>query len=145
MENNFDGIILTINGYDLELQQSLINWLILCVLFAFFFVWAGKRFEKADVRKAPSGILLICEMVVDLCKSILSDNLKDQTKRFLPFLGTVIMLMSVSNLLGLLGLQPPTSNVSVNIALAIMMFLTIQNQAIRKNGLKARMKELAQP
>lgn len=145
MENNFDGIILTINGYDLELQQSLINWLILCVLFAFFFVWAGKRFEKADVRKAPSGILLICEMVVDLCKSILSDNLKDQTKRFLPFLGTVIMLMSVSNLLGLLGLQPPTSNVSVNIALAIMMFLTIQYQAIRKNGLKARMKELAQP
>ena len=30
MENNFDGIILTINGYDLELQQSVINWLILC-------------------------------------------------------------------------------------------------------------------
>ena len=35
MENNFDGIILTINGYDLELQQSVINWLILCALFAF--------------------------------------------------------------------------------------------------------------
>ena len=33
MENNFDGIILTINGYDLELQQSVINWLILCALF----------------------------------------------------------------------------------------------------------------
>ena len=46
MENNFDGIILTINGYDLELQQSVINWLILCALFAFLFIWAGKKFER---------------------------------------------------------------------------------------------------
>lgn len=145
MENNFDGIILTINGYDLEFQQSVINWLILCVLFAVFFVWAGKKFERADVRKAPTGILLICEIVVDLCKSIIGDNLKEQTKRFMPFLGTLIMLMSVSNLLGLLGLQPPTSNVSVNISLAVMMFLMIQYNAIKKGGLLARMKELAQP
>ncbi len=123
MENNFDGIILTINGYDLELQQSVINWLILCALFAFLFIWAGKKFETADVRKAPSGILLVTEMIVDVCKNILGDNLQENTRRFLPFLGTLIMLMSVSNLLGLLGLQPPTSNVSVNIALAVMMFL----------------------
>lgn len=145
MENNFDGIILTINGYDLEFQQSVINWLILCVLFAIFFVWAGKQFERADVRKAPTGILLICEIVVDLCKSIIGDNLKENTKRFMPFLGTLIMLMSVSNLLGLLGLQPPTSNVSVNISLAVMMFLMIQYNAIKKAGLMARIKELAQP
>lgn len=145
MENNFDGIILTINGYDLELQQSVINWLILCVLFAFLFIWAGKKFEKADVRKAPSGILLVTEMIVDVCKNILGDNLQENTRRFLPFLGTLIMLMSVSNLLGLLGLQPPTSNVSVNIALAVMMFLMIQYNAIKKAGLKARIKELAEP
>lgn len=145
MENNFDGILLTINGYDLELQQSVINWLILCALFAFLFIWAGKKFETADVRKAPSGILLVTEMIVDVCKNILGDNLQENTRRFLPFLGTLIMLMSVSNLLGLLGLQPPTSNVSVNIALAVMMFLMIQYNAIKKAGFKARIKELAEP
>ena len=145
MENNFDGIILTINGYDLELQQSVINWLILCALFAFLFIWAGKKFETADVRKAPSGILLVTEMIVDVCKNILGDNLQENTRRFLPFLVTLIMLMSVSNLLGLLGLQPPTSNVSVNIALAVMMFLMIQYNAIKKAGFKARIKELAEP
>lgn len=145
MENNFDGIILTINGYNLELQQSVLNWLLLCVIFAVLFVWAGRKFEKADVRKAPHGILLLTELVVNLCKSILGDNLKEQTRRYLPFLGTLILLMGVSNLLGLLGLQPPTSNVSVNIALAVMMFLLIQYNAIKKGGLKARIKELAEP
>lgn len=145
MENNFDGIILTINGYHLELQQSVLNWLLLCVIFAVLFVWVGRQFEKADVRKAPHGILLVVELIVDLCKSILGDSLKEQTRRYLPFLGTLILLMGVSNLLGLLGLQPPTSNVSVNIALAVMMFLLIQYNAVRKAGLKARIKELAEP
>ena len=84
-------------------------------------------------------------MIVDVCKNILGDNLQENTRRFLPFLGTLIMLMSVSNLLGLLGLQPPTSNVSVNIALAVMMFLMIQYNAIKKAGFKARIKELAEP
>ena len=145
MDNNFDGILLSINGFTIELQQSVLNWLILCILLGVFFVFAGKRFEKADARKAPKGILLLCELVVDLCKNILGDNLKEQTRRFLPLLGTLIMLMSISNLLGLLGLQPPTSNVSLNIALAVMMFLMIQYNAIKKGGLLARLKELAEP
>ena len=55
------------------------------------------------------------------------------------------MMMAMSNLLGLLGLQPPTSNLSVNVTLALMMFLLIQYNGIRKGGLLARMKELTEP
>jgi len=145
VEQNFDGIIIKLFGYQLELQQSVINWLLLCVIFAFFFYWAGKKFEKADIRTAPGGILLVVEMVVQLCQSIIGDNLKEKTRKYLPFLGTLIMMMACSNLLGLLGLQPPTSNISVNIALALMMFFTIQYNGIKKAGLLARIKELAEP
>ena len=143
MESSFDGFIIMIGGYRLEFQQSVINWLILCIIFSGFFIWAGKKFEKADVRKAPSGILLIVEMVCDLCQNILKDNLKEKTRHYLPLLGTLVMMMACSNLLGLLGLQPPTSNLSVNIALALMMFFMIQYNGIRKGGILARMKELA--
>lgn len=145
MESSFDGIIIMIGGYRLELQQSVLNWLVLCLIFCGFFIWAGKKFEKADVRKAPSGILLLVEMVCDLCQSILKDNLKEKTRHYLPLLGTLVMMMACSNLLGLLGLQPPTSNLSVNIALALMMFFMIQYNGIRKGGVLARMKELAEP
>ena len=144
MYDTFDGIVITVFGYNIEFQQSIINWLILCVLFSIFFIWAGKKFEKADVRKAPSGILLITE-IAGLCRNIIGDNLKDQTKKYLPFLGTLIMMMAVSNLLGLLGLQPPTSNLSFNITLALMMFLLIQYNGIKKGGLVARLKELTEP
>lgn len=145
MDSNFDGILVTIFGVDIEFQQSILNWLALCIIFAIFFIIAGKKFEQADVRKAPSGILLITEMITGLCTSIIGDNLKDKTKRYLPFMGTLIMMMAVSNLLGLLGLQPPTSNLSFNITLALMMFLLIQYNGIKKGGLVARLKELTEP
>ena len=45
MDDKFDGIVLTLFGYNIEFQQSIINWLILCVLFSIFFIWAGKKFE----------------------------------------------------------------------------------------------------
>lgn len=145
VDSNFDGIVLTLFGIDIELQQSILNWLLLCILFAIFFIWAGKKFEKADVRKAPSGILLITEMITGLCTNIIGDNLKSKTKRYLPFMGTLIMMMAVSNLLGLVGLQPPTSNLSFNITLALMMFFLIQYNGIKKGGLTARLKELTEP
>lgn len=145
MDNNFDGILITLFGVDIELQQSILNWLALCLIFAIFFIWAGKKFEKADVRKAPHGILLITEMITGLCTNIIGDNLKNKTNRYLPFMGTLIMMMAVSNLLGLLGLQPPTSNLSFNITLALMMFFLIQYNGIKKGGLGARLKELTEP
>ena len=126
MDDKFDGIVLTLFGHNIEFQQSVINWLILCVLFSIFFIWAGKKFEKADVRKAPSGILLVVEMITGLCTSIIGDNLKHETKHYLPFLGTLTMMMAVSNLLGLLGLQPPTSNLSFNVTLALMISLSMR-------------------
>lgn len=145
MDSKFDGILIRIGDLQIELQQSILNWLFLCILFAIFFIWAGKKFEKADVRKAPSGIVLLAEMIVGLCTTIIGDNLKEKTNRYLPFMGTLVMMMAVSNLLGLLGLQPPTSNLSFNVTLALMMFFLIQYNGIKKGGVKARLKELTEP
>lgn len=141
----FDGIIVTIGDFSIEFQQSILNWLGLCVVFAIFFIIMGKKFEKADVRKAPRGMILITEMIVGLCKTVIGDNLKSKTGRYLPFLGTMTLMMVVSNLLGLLGLQPPTSNLSFNITLALMMFFLIQYNGIKKGGMMARLKELTEP
>lgn len=140
-----DGLIVTFHDFTLELPQSVLNWLGLCVLFGIFCVFAGKCFERADERKAPKGIVFIGEQVYNLAMAIIGGNLKHKSKHYLPFFGTLIVLMAFSNLLGLIGLQSPTSNVSINATLAIMMFLLIQTNAIKKGGLQARLKELCEP
>lgn len=142
---HLDGIILTLFGYDIEIQAAVLNWLILGFILCIVFMFLGKRFAHADASKAPKGIMLVVEMIAGLCRNIVGDNLKDKTNHYLPFFGTLIIMMAVSNLLGLIGLQPPTSNLSVNITLAVMMFLLIQYNGMRKAGIMNRLKELTEP
>lgn len=72
-------------------------------------------------------------------------NLKETTLHYVPIFGTLMMMMLVSNLVGLTGFQNPTSNISFNATLALMFFFMIQYQAVRKAGLKSRLKELTEP
>lgn len=140
-----DGFIVRWNGVTIELPQSVLNWIGLCVVFAIFCIVAGKYFERADEKKAPTGIVFLGEQLYQVAMLVIKGNLQSQTKRYLPFFGTLIVLMACSNLLGLIGLQSPTSNVSVNATLAIMMFILIQGNAIKKGGFLARLKELTEP
>ena len=54
-------------------------------------------------------------------------------------------MMAPSNLLGLIGLQPPTSNLSVNVTLAVMMFVLVQYTGLKEKGIKGRIAELCDP
>lgn len=138
-------IVIKIGKLSFMIHQSIVNWLVLCVILSIFFIVAGKKIKKADPRVAPKGFILVCESVARMGTTIISDNLKEKTKVYLPFFGTLVFMMAPSNLLGLIGLQPPTSNLSVNVTLAVMMFLLIQFQNVREKGLIGRFKELCDP
>ena len=131
-----------VGSFTLEIQQSILVWLILCVVFATFFIVAGKKIERQDPSKASKGIVYISEEALNLVLFVIKGNLRETTKKYIPLFGTLILMMIASNLIGLIGLQNPTSNVSFNATLAITMWLMIQGNAIKKGGLIARLKEL---
>ena len=132
-------------SFTLEIQQSILVWLILCVVFSVFFIIAGKKIEKQDPAKASKGIVYICEEALNLVLFVIKGNLRETTKKYIPLFGTLILMMITSNLIGLVGLQNPTSNVSFNATLALTMWLMIQGNAIKKGGIVARAKELTEP
>ncbi len=137
--------VIQIGGMTFQVHPSIVNWLLLCVVLAIFFIVAGNKIKKADPTKPPKGFVLVCEYLVNLSTGIVSGNLKSRTRLYLPFFGTLIFLMAPSNLLGLIGLQPPTSNLSVNVTLALMMFLLIQFVGLKEKGAIGRWKELTDP
>lgn len=145
MDQLISEIVIQIGSFKLEIQQSILVWLVLCVLFMIFFYFAGKKIEKADPAKAPKGILYFSEEVYNLILFVVQGNLKETTLHYVPIFGTLMMMMLVSNLVGLTGFQNPTSNISFNATLALMFFFMIQYQAVRKAGLKSRLKELTEP
>lgn len=140
-----DGLVITFGSQKFFLQAGILNWLILCVIMAVFFIVMGNRIKKADPTKAPKGILLLCEIVADLAKSIIGGNLKQETEHYLAFFGTLIFMMGVSNVSGLLGIQAPTSNLSLILTLSLMMFFLIQYTGLKQKGLKGRIEDMCDP
>ncbi len=138
-------VVIRLGGFTIEIQQSIFVWLCICVLAMFFFYFAGKKIEKADPSKPTQGLVYVCEEMYNLILYVVQGNLKETTTHYIPMFGTLILLMVVANLTGLIGLQNPTSNVSFNATLALTLWLMIQGNAIKKAGLKARLKELTEP
>ncbi|MGL5541235.1 MAG: F0F1 ATP synthase subunit A [Erysipelotrichaceae bacterium] len=145
MDNPINGLLFIINGKEYILQQAALVWVALCVLLGIFFVVAGRRIEKADEKKAPKGIVLFAEIIHGLANTIIKGNLNKRTAKYLPLFGTLIFMMAMSNLVGLFGFQPPTSNLGINVTLAVCLWLLIQGTALSEKGGLGRLKELMDP
>ena len=68
-----------------------------------------------------------------------------ENKAYVPYLITVLLYLAVSNTIGLLGFKPPTKDLNVTAALAIMSMFVIEFSGIHKNGVVHWMKHFAKP
>ena len=68
-----------------------------------------------------------------------------ENKRYIPSLITIILYLGVSNMISLFGFKPPTKDLNVTAALAIMSMFLIEYSGIRKNGVKHWVKHFAEP
>lgn len=138
-------IVIRLGSFSFPIHQSILVWLCICVFTAVLAWIAGKFIERADPAKAPKGIVYLSEELVNLCQYVIAGNLKDKTLHYIGAFGTLMFCMLLSNLVGLIGFQNPTSNISFNATLALTFFFMIQFNAIKKGGLKARLKSLTEP
>lgn len=138
-------IVIKFGSFQFPIHQSILVWLVICLIVGITAVIAGRKIEKADPASAPKGIVYWSEELYNLCLYVVKGNLKETTKHYIPLFGTLMVCMLLSNFTGLFGFQNPTSNVSFNATLALMFFFMIQFAAVKKGGLKARLKELTEP
>lgn len=66
-------------------------------------------------------------------------------KRYIPYLMSVGIYIGIANLIGLLGFKPPTKDLNVTAALAIMSIILIEYAGFRQKGLKKWVKSFAEP
>ena len=66
-------------------------------------------------------------------------------KRYVPYLMTVALYIGCSNLIGVFGIKPPTKDLNVTAALALMSIVLIEYSGIRARGGVGFLKSLAAP
>ena len=84
-----------------SLQVELIFSLIIMVVMAIFFIYAGKKFATADPTARPKGVVLVVEtgvkMIYDYLKSIMPKKFE---KSYYPYFAMLFAYLIIANLSG---------------------------------------------
>ena len=88
---------------------------------------------------------ILLELALEKLNGFFEGILGEAGKRYVPYLATVAIYIGVANLIGLLGFKPPTKDLNVTAALALMSIILIEYSGIRAKGVKGFFRSFAQP
>ena len=121
-------------------DSVVVTWIVMAVLLALSLVLT----RNLRVR-SPGRVQAALEWAGPFLNSFVKTNIGTHWRPFAPWLGTVALYIGVSNLIGIFGLTPPTKDISVTAALAVMSMLLIYGAQFRYNGPLGGLKKFAEP
>lgn len=126
---------------DLEITESVvITWVIMAfILLLSVFLTGNLKVHPQSKRQ------LVAESIVTWLDKFVSGMVGEEGKRYVPYLISVLIYIAISNVIGLFGLKPPTKDMNVTAALAIMSIALIEYAGIHKKGVKGWLKSFTQP
>lgn len=140
MEELVPLFALNIFGYEFHVTSSIfIQWVLIVIALGLSFLYSKK------VKKVPGKIQSIVEIGVEFLTSVVEDNMGPGTSSFIPYIGSLAVYLFFLNMVGLLGIKPPTADYSVTLGIALTTFLIIQGYTIKKLGLGGYFKGYASP
>ncbi len=118
------------------------TWIVMALLVAVS-VLATRRLTTT---MAPSHWQNALEAIVGTIRSQIRAISQDDPRRYLPFIGTLFLLVATANLLSVVPwFHPPTGSLSTTAALAACVFVAVPGFAIARQGLGAYLREYIQP
>ena len=121
-------------------ESVVVSWLIMAALtIATLLLTRRLRFRD------PSTVQIGLENAVEFPNGFVKTNIGRHWRPFAPYLGTVALYIALSNLIGIFGLTPPTKDINVTAALALMSMVLIYGAQFRYNGLLGGLKKFAEP
>jgi F-type H+-transporting ATPase subunit a len=96
----------------------------------------------ADISRWQAAL----EIIVTAIRGQVKEVGLSQADKYLPFLGTIFLFVSVANLLTMIpGYTPPTGSLSTTAALALCVFIAVPLFGIREQGLIGYLKTYTTP
>ncbi len=134
-------IIIRFGDSGVFITETVLLGMIVALILGGLAVWAG-----SNLQRIPRGKQIWAEAVVEFAYNLVGGAMGRQSMMaFAPYFGTVILFILVSNMLGLFGLRPATTDVNMTFALSISTFLIMEYVGIKSMGLGGKFKHMAEP
>ena len=121
-------------------EGVVVTWIIMAVLTILSIVFV----RNLSVEK-PGKVQLMLESVLGWAQDFFEGIIGKENKGYIPYLMTVALFIGIANVIGLFGFKPPTKDMNVTIALAVMSMFVIEWSGIHRNGLVHWCKHFAKP
>ena len=108
-----------------KLQPQIFTLVLVTLILVVFAVVVYKKVRKQEVNKAPEGVLLFAEQYVMGVDNLFKEVTTGKIKKPAPYIFTLISFLMISNLMGLIGLEPPTTSYSVTLTLGLITWIGI--------------------
>ena len=121
-------------------ESVVVTWIIMGVIMLLVLLMTR------NLKIVPSKPQALLELAVSWVNHFLEGCTGKAGKRYFPYLATVLLYLGFSNLIGLFGFVPPTKDINVTAALAIMSIILIEASTFRaQGGIKGFLKSFAKP
>lgn len=129
------------NGFKVEVAESVVvTWIIMGVLIlTAIILGSGLKVHNISKRQA------VAELVVTKLENFVGDMVGKDGKAFVPYLSTVLLYLVLANIIGIFGFKPPTKDLSVTIALAVMSIVLVEAAGIYYLGIKKWLHKFLEP
>lgn len=115
------------------------QWAIILIIMALVLLVTRK------LETIPKGIQIWGEYIVETINNVVTSIMGANYAKFAPYIGTIMIYLLFMNIFGMTGFEPPTSDYSIALSLALMSFIIIQATSIKKNGVMHYFKAFVTP
>ncbi|BCZ44505.1 ATP synthase subunit a [Clostridium gelidum] len=129
-----------IGSFTFNLTTSIvIEWIVILIL------GIGAFLLTKNLKLKPSKTQSALEKIYQSIRDLVVNIMGEEYESFLPYIGTLMIYLLILNFTGLIGIEPPTADLSVTVSFAIVTFLVVNLNAIKRNGLLGYGKGLVHP
>ncbi|MBV7272342.1 F0F1 ATP synthase subunit A [Clostridium thailandense] len=103
------------------------------------------KVSTSNLKKVPDKKQSVVEMIFEAIRNLVSENMGEEYIKFVPYVGTLAIFILIMNFTPLIGVKAPTEDLSVAAGLALISFIIVQFNAIKRVGLGHYFKAYTEP
>jgi len=107
--------------YDpLALQQQVFSIFVVMLILVIFSLVYFLKLKKQPVDEAPKGLVLIIQMYIAYINSLVVEILGPKMQKITPYFLYLFSYILLSNLIGIIGLENPTTSLTVTLSMGLV-------------------------
>ena len=121
-------------------ETMVVSWIVM-LLITGVCIWLTHDLKEENISKRQA----VAELLVEMANKFVVGNMGEKFRYMIPFVAALFATSVVSNLISLVGLRSPTSDLSTEAAWAVVVFIMITAQKIKTSGFGGYLKGCTQP